>query len=332
MFRETQRALIKSRSALLKQLRSFFDARGYLEVDTPLLAPALLPEAHITPFSTQFLHPFAGNYPLYLIPSPEVYMKRLLSHGSGDIYQINRCFRNEEQVGREHNPEFTMLEWYTLDADYLDSLKTAQELLAYLAPLDTQGICSRPAEVMTVQEACMKHAGLDLEKAQSISEITEQAVLLGLTPPTSNDAVTWEEIFNRVFLSFVEPELPKDRPCFLKDYPSQIPCLAKEKPGTPWKERWELYLGGRELANCYSEETDPDAVYNFCSSSARAIAKKTQSQGTETPELDLQFPKLYESPHPPCSGTALGVDRLLMALTGTQDIGGVILFPLSDIL
>ncbi len=323
---------IKLRSQVQKTIREFFEKRGYLEVDTPLLSPDLIPEPSISAFTAKFHNEFRGDRDLYLIPSPEVYMKKLLAWGSGSIFQINRCFRNEEQLGRLHNPEFTMLEWYTVDADYMDSLQTSVGLLEALASYDSQGICSREAVIMTVSHACRTYAGVDIESLQDLDDLTAAAASLGLSMPQERNDTTWEEVFNRIFLTFVEPELPKDRPCFLTDYPRQIACLAKDIPGTPWKERWELYLGGWELANCFSEEIAYEKAVSYYEDAVVELSALSALTGRRAPRTDYSFPELYRRKHPPCSGTALGVDRLLMALSGAKDIQGVILFPLSDIL
>ena len=310
----------------------FFDEKGYLEVDTPLLSPDVIPESSISFFTAPFHNEFLGDRDLYLVPSPEVFMKKLISWGSGNIYQISRCFRNEEQLGSLHNPEFTMLEWYTVESDCMESLNVMNELLHALSPFDTRGICREKPEVMTVAQACWRYAGFDLEKTQEPRELIQTALTLGLSVPPDVHTDTWEEIFHRIFLTFVEPELPKDRPCFLTEYPKQIDCLAKDIPGTPWKERWELYLGGWELANCYSEETERSRVESFYRRGYERVKHICETKGRNMPHVDGSFPGLFHQDFPPCSGTALGVDRLIMTLAGQKKIQGVILFPLSDIL
>ncbi len=277
-------------------------------------------------------HPFRGSRELYLVPSPEVHMKKLLSWGSGSIFQIGTCFRNQEQIGHLHNPEFTMLEWYTMHADFLDSLEMMKDLLSDLSSFDEAGICSRDPVVMTVSEACWNYARFDLEHCQDIDMLREAVESKEHVETEAIRSATWEELFHRLFLTWVEPELPADRPCFLTHYPRQIDCLAKDIPGTPWKERWEVYLSGRELANCFSEEISYDKVASYYCRSSVELPGRYRDLPEPPPLVDHSFPELYRSDHGSCSGTALGVDRLIMALTGAQDIRGVILFPLSDIL
>ena len=304
-----------------------------MEVETPLLAPSLIPEAPIEIFETLFSSHFHGSLPMYLIPSPEVHMKKLIARGSGNIFQICRSFRNSEQIGSQHNPEFTMLEWYTMGADYKTSISTTEELIAAAADAAAKveaGPEAPPAQInppfrkMTVQEAFYEYTGIDLAEAGGLSELKEAARKIGISIDPEGE--TWEQFYHRIFLTSVEPRLPADRPLLLMDYPRQIPCLAKEIPGTPWRERWELYIKGMEVANCYSEETDYHKVKSFFH---KEYARKASSS-TVVPDIDEEFVNIHKTGFPECSGVALGIDRLLMAITGQSSIEGVIFFPLSD--
>ncbi|MDY4067899.1 amino acid--tRNA ligase-related protein, partial [Bullifex sp.] len=152
----------KERSIMNKTIREFFDSKDYLEVFTPTLSPDLIPEPTIQNFETKFINEFAGNLDLYLIPSPEVYMKRLLANGFPSIYQISSCFRNSEQLGEIHNPEFSMLEYYTLDYDENDSITLTEELLKAIKRPTTPSYALPPFIKMSVNDAIKKYAGLDL--------------------------------------------------------------------------------------------------------------------------------------------------------------------------
>jgi len=332
-----------TRSRIVQSIRNFFTSRGYLEVETPLLAPALIPEAPIEVFETDFHSDFHGAFPLYLIPSPEVYMKKLIAAGSGNIYQITRSFRNAEQVGPQHNPEFTMLEYYTMNIGYAESIPITEELVeralraaAAAAGPAAAGARGRgpaaeiapPFRRMTVQEAFFEYAGFDLAEHQRLGELRQAAEKLDIHSGLHGAAgdETWEQLYHRIFLTLVEPQLPSDRPLVLQDYPRQIPCLAKQIPGTPWCERWELYIRGMEVANCYSEETDPAVIQHFFN---REYAQKA-AESTVIPDIDEEFIRIHSTGFPECSGVALGVDRLVMAITGHTSIKGVIFFPLSD--
>lgn len=315
------------RSKLFSAMRRYFDDHGYTEVDTPVLSPDLIPEPTIENFATTFTNEFIGNRELYLVPSPEVYMKRLIAQGSGSIYQFSHCFRNCEQLGRHHNPEFTMLEYYTVGADDEDSIGITEDMVARTALPGCPEHLLPPFRKMTVAEACKIHAGVDLDKSQNQRTLREEAVRLGLHVPDAPES--WEETFNRIFLTFVEPALPQDRPLVLSEYPAQIDCLAKKIPGRPYRRRWEMYMGGVEVANCYDEERDASTVREYYRKEYAALIEQREKTGTVIPDIDLSFADCFESDFPPCSGVAMGMDRMLMLQLGKTSIEGVILFPFS---
>ncbi len=312
----------------MRELRRFFEAAGYLEADTPILSPDLIPENHLDVFRTQFEQPDREARELYMVPSPEVHLKRLLAHGYGNLFQITRCFRNGESTGSRHNPEFTMLEWYTIDSDYRASLDTTFKLLQNLAdrfesvaaPEAYQALTCKP-RILTIETAFREYVGVSLEQALQRSNLREALTQAGLEPRSLEST---EELVNLALVDRVEPNLPTDRPVALLDYPKQIPTLARELPGTPWCERWELYLGGVELANCYSEETDSEQVKRFFEAQQ---ARKQLRHAAHA--VDPGFPMLFEAGFPRCSGVALGVDRLLLVLCGADSLDEVIYFPLA---
>jgi len=314
---------IIKRSVIITKIRSFFQTKGYLEVETPILAPELIPESTIEVFETTFSSEFHGERQFYLIPSPEVFMKKLIAMGSGSIFQITKSFRNSEQIGKDHNPEFTMLEWYTIGANYLDSIKTTEDLFSSLITEDTPTWFKPPFIKKSIEEIFKEYISIDLLQCQTRTLIKAEAATLGLNIEKTD---TWEDIFNRIFLNFIESELPKDKPIVLYNYPKQIMCLAKEIKGTPWRERWELYVNGIELANCYSEETDSSKVKRTLET--EYIKKASTSR--VIPDIDSNYNLIFNKDFPECSGVALGVDRLVMLLTGVSAIEGVILFPFSD--
>ncbi|MFQ3620487.1 MAG: amino acid--tRNA ligase-related protein [Spirochaetales bacterium] len=318
------------RSHVYRLTREFFYQKGYLEVETPLLSPALIPESSIEVFETNFHYPSQDPIPLYLIPSPEVWMKRLIQSGWPSIFQISKSFRNFESIGKWHNPEFTLLEYYTQGADYLNSIDITEEYLTYLISnipkeYKTPRLASLlpPFRRMRMEEAFKEFAGFDLASL-SREDLIEKAKQSGFMVSENN---TWESVFNLFFVHQVEPNLPKDRPLVLLDYPEQLYCLAKRIPHTPWRERWELYLEGIELANCFTEESDPREIETYFS-----LEGDLKASSKIPHVLDEEFRKMYQKGFPLCSGVALGMDRLLMKLAGASSIQGVILFPLSDII
>ncbi|QEN07134.1 elongation factor P--(R)-beta-lysine ligase [Oceanispirochaeta crateris] len=316
--------IIKKCSSIKKEIRNFFDSRGFLEVETPLLSPHLIPESSIENFKTDLISPYKGNSPLFLTPSPEIWMKQLLARGSGDIYQICKSFRNSEQISAIHNPEFTMLEWYKTGITSDANIKICEDLIDSISLSETPQKCRPPFRVMTMEEAFRELGGFSLE------ENLDSESLLGLLsdhniPGSSNDS--WEVLFHKLFLTLIEPELPTEKPLVLKNYPSRLSTLAADVTGTPWSDRWELYINGIEIANCYTEETDLKKMQNY-------YQNETSIKAAEAviPVVSSEKWLAGMAGFPSCSGSAIGVDRLLAALLGMKGIQGVILFPLDDIL
>lgn len=317
----------RKRSELLMNIRSHFIGKGYLEVSTPTLSPYLIPEPTIKAFGTRFINEFEGSRDLYLIPSPEIFMKKLLAAGSPSIFQISQCFRNSEQLGDVHNPEFTMLEYYTVGADDEDSIGITIEMIekTKLKGVNPPWLSEKPL-IITMHEAMQKYAGVDMDKAENIDYLRAEARRLGLEP---GEDESWDDTFNRIFLTYTEPALPKDREVYLTDYPDKIACLAKHSEEGPTKKRWEMYISGIEIANCYDEETDKKATEEYFRDEYRIL--REQREGTEDviPPADPSFASLDI---PQSSGGAMGLDRLLAVHLGLNCIEPLLLFPLSDML
>ena len=273
-------ACLPERARVLRQIRAFFDARGFTEVETPVRIPAPAPEPHID-------CPPSGDW--FLRASPELQMKKLLAAGMERIYQIGPCFRAGEK-GRRHSPEFTMLEWYRANADYSDIARDAEELVAEV--LRPRGSAALPR--VTVREAYRRWAGWDPVEA-------------------------WDpDRFDFDMATKIEPNLPKG-PLFLMDYPAPAASLARLKADDPRvAERWELYVDGLELANAFTELTDPvEQRRRF--ESARA---ERRALGEADYPLDEEFLDALAR-MPPSGGVALGVDRLVMLACGASSIDAV---------
>ena len=329
-------SVLRRRAGIIAALRHFFDQRGYLAVETPQLCRTPIPEAHIELFETHRTGTAddAGTRgdsgtakdvgdTLWLLPSPEYYLKQLLAAGSGNLYEITHSFRDGEAIGRHHDIEFTMLEFYTVDADSDRSLEITRHLLRKSGE-------ATPPVTRTMQELWAQFVGIDLAATihvvpnaplptgnrERLAEAIHAAGLsLAVSPKDS-----WEDLFQRVFLTYVEPELPRDRPVFVVDYPAPVSTLARLRPGTPWADRWELYLGGVEVANCYGEETDPERIERFF----REQQREKQLLGRRQHPVNNAYLSAPRLPH--CSGVALGVDRLVMHLLGADTMGEVVTF------
>jgi lysyl-tRNA synthetase class 2 len=326
---------LRQRAGIIKSVRNFFDNRNYLETDTPLIAPNLIPESCLEVFETRYLPPEGSSLrkekPYWLIPSPEIWMKQLIASHHESIYQICKCFRNGESTGRLHSPEFTMLEYYTMEADYLDSLNLTEELFSFLmkqnrgedVPHNAVDWLKPPFIKITMEEAFFEFAGFDLYKtaAMGIDAMAEECRKLKLEPLPETSI---EDLYNLIFVHQVEPNLPKDKIVALMDYPAFVPCLAQKHKNGNAMERWELYAGGLELANCYSEERNPENVKQFFISEQKA----KQQNALINHKIDEDYWKIFNH-FPKCSGTALGLDRLIMVMTGRSSIDSVLPFPMD---
>lgn len=302
---------IKERSKITTIIRDFFNSLNYLEVETPLLSPNRIPESNIEPFTTTHTHPYKNSRDSYLTPSPEVWLKRFLSKNHINIFEITKCFRNSEQSGKQHNPEFTMIEYYTMDFNHNDTLKLTIKLLDNINSLFPKSKLSKKHKILTMEKAFIEYAGFSLKENNTIEKLHNQASILEISTDDSDD---WETAFNRIFIDRIEPNLPKDLNLFLTDFPAEVKTLAKNIPGTPWAQRWELYINGIECGNCYTEESDPEKVETYF-----------KAEG----EIDTEYIELFKR-FPECSGGAIGLDRLIMAILDIEKIEGVILFPYHD--
>lgn len=334
--------LLRRRARLFRRIRDFFDGRDYLEVDTPLLAPDLIPESCLEVFETSRIVP-AGpggslrSRPYWLIPSPEIWMKKLIAKDRRNIYQICKCFRNSESSGFLHSPEFTMLEYYTMDAGYLDSLTITEELFTALAGIfqEEPAVCQQAEELrppfirITMEEAFERWAGFDLYGAAESGGLEAEARRLGIDPPPG---LGTGALYDLIFVHAVEPNLPRDRPAVIMDYPAFVPCLAQKGRDGRTMERWELYVRGIELANCYSEETDAEKVRAYFD----AEGKIKEAEALVPHRFDGDYwktflPDVCGRSFPSCSGVAMGLDRLIMVLSGKSAIDGILPFPMQEL-
>ena len=312
-------SLLRVRARLNRCVRGFFEEAGFVEVETPLLAPWLIPEPSIDVFATGQRHADGSSRPLWLTPSPELWMKRLVAAGIPRVYQLAHCFRNVEEQGPFHRHEFTMLEWYAADESYHDALARTDQLLAALhAEVDALGVRGAPATSRPLQQVSMARLwqdelGLDPAHA-SAAELRAVARRLEL-PAAAGD--TWEQLFNRIFLTCIEPRIARDRPVAVLDYPARIPTLAATHDDGVHAMRWELYLAGIEVANCFQEETGEQALGSLLEREARR-----QRAARVVPRPDRGLARAF-APAGACSGVAVGVDRLYALLLGLPAIGPV---------
>lgn len=323
--------IFKKRSSLITKIHEFFNENNFLAVQTPVLSSALIPESYLEVFSLSLENKNGALLPVFLTPSPELWHKKLLAAGSGNIYEITKSFRNTDIGGSLHNPEFTLLEWYRVNADCADTMKDCEELLRFLVPslsvtyqnntVSLEGDFER----LSVLKAFEKYAGIK-ETEIFDKEILKQAVLKKGYLFDEED--TWEDIYNFIYVKDVEPNLGFQRPTFIYNFPAQFAPLAKtNQQDARLKERFELYIAGVELADAYNELTDPAEQRKQFDKEQAA----RQQLGKSKIAVDYDFIKALEAGIPDCSGVALGIDRLIMILTDQRDINDVILFSGKDI-
>jgi lysyl-tRNA synthetase, class II len=328
------------RAEILRSLRGFFDARGYIEVETPMMQ-TIAGGATARPFIT---HHNTFDIDLYLRIAPELYLKRLLVGGLDRVYEINRNFRNEG-VSSEHNPEFTMLEFYQAYSDYRDLMELAEELFASVA----QKICGSTEvtfgehkldfgrwQRLSMREAIVQYWPSEAGITPSVAELAAQAGPRRVaehynewvkrsgpppTPPLAINSMSDGEITGLLFETIAEPNLIQ--PTLLYDFPTDISPLAKCRPDDPaLVERFEVFVAGMELGNAFSELNDPEEQ-------ERRFREQVARGGEEVPrEVDLDYIRALSYGMPPAAGMGIGIDRLAMLLTNSHSIREVILFPL----
>ena len=315
------RASFVARSKMISALRAFLDARGFLEVETPVLQP-LYGGAAARPFTT---HHNTLDIPLYLRIADELYLKRLIVGGFEAVYEIGHDFRNEG-VDRTHNPEFTMLEWYQAYADYTDMMLLVEQLL--VAAADAVRVQRAYAEAVPKLSppfpriewvpSLNQALGADV-LAMSDAELRQAAVRADVAKA---DTLSRPKLLDELFQAHVERTLHE--PTFVVDYPLELSPLAKPKRGAPGlTERFELFAGGRELANAFSELNDPlDQRRRFEAQATLRAAGDEEASG-----IDEDYLRAMEHGMPPMGGVGIGIDRLFMYLSGISHIRDVILFP-----
>ncbi|MFA5072372.1 MAG: lysine--tRNA ligase [Nitrospirota bacterium] len=311
------------RTKIIQAIRAFLNDREYLEVETPMMH-SIPGGATARPFKT---HHNALDMELYLRIAPELYLKRLLVGGFERVYEINRNFRNEG-ISTRHNPEFTMLEFYTAYADYRDLLEMTEEMIRSVAQnvlgttrLEFEGQVidlAVPWKRVTYLDA-LREAGIPDDVLTSRDKAEAQARKLGAKLKGGEPL---GKVLNEIFEVIVEPKLIQ--PTFVIDYPTDISPLSKKRDDDPaLVERFELFITGRELANAFSELNDPvDQKERFL----KQVSER-ESGDDEAHHMDEDFVRALEYGMPPAAGEGIGIDRLVMLFTGSSSIRDVILFP-----
>ncbi len=313
---------LRLRALVLRTMRRFFDERGFVEVDAPLLLPGAPVESFVEVFPVT-LHRQDGRETRYLPPSPEAALKRALAVLQADCYELGHAFRDGEEEGYQHRAHFIMPEWYRIHADYRaimdDTVALYRAIAAALATQDIHPLPPAPVdfqgdwEILTVPEALERYAGVRLEGAHHLPRLVQAVRDRGL-----GTVETWQDAFCVLLAMEVEPHLGEDRPTLLCDYPAGLAMQARPKPEAPWlAEQFEVWVKGVELGNSYSEITDAA----FQRQRFAEEAARLRAMGRNPPEPDPAYFAALERLPERCAGGSIGLDRTLMCFLGATDIG-----------
>jgi lysyl-tRNA synthetase class 2 len=315
---EDARELFMTRARIVTAIRRYLDEAGFVEVETPILQP-LYGGAVARPFVT---HHNALDRDLYLRIATELYLKRLIVGGLERVYEIGKDFRNEG-ISYKHNPEFTVVEWYEAYADYEDVMRRVEELLPRLAEAagyDGEIDFTPPYRRVTLRDAIHEATGIDVLAIRDRDALAAAIAASGSDMPT--EGLTWPELVDDLFSKVVEPTLVQ--PTFVTDYPKEISPLAKDhRSEAGLVERFEAFAGGMELANAFSELNDPDEQRARFEAQRRFAAEGHD----EAMPFDEGYVQALEQGMPPAGGIGIGVDRVVMLLTGRRSLREVVLFP-----
>jgi lysyl-tRNA synthetase class 2 len=331
-----RRPFLTARAAIVRAIRGWFETRDFVEVETPALQVSPGAEAHLHAFATEAVGLGGERSPLYLRTSPEFAAKKLLAAGEPRFFELARVWRNRER-GPLHHPEFTMLEWYRANEPYETLMADCAALLALTADAagskrwNFHGQTVDPfvePERLTLAEAFDRFAAIDLLATVQADGATDRDALAAAATAkavrTAPDD-TWADVFSRILVEKVEPNLGVGRPTILCEYPVSEAALARPKPADPRvAERFELYACGVELANCFGELTDPAEQRRRFEAE---MAEKARVYGERYPIDEDFLAALAEMP--PASGAALGLDRLVMLATGASHIEHVLWGPVA---
>ena len=331
---ERRRRNLERRAGMVGELRRFFSARGYAEVETPALQVSPGLERHLAAFETALASPGGDLRRMFLHTSPEFAMKKLLVAGMDRIWQLARVFRDGERSWK-HHPEFSMLEWYRTGAGWRDIAAEAAELVRALAgPALSRGGAdcdlAAPWRFMTVADAFREHAGVELgdtvddPRRPSPGRLRRAAGAIGVR---ADGGDSWEDVFFRIFLERIEPHLGRDVPVVLHSWPVSMAAMARPSPGDPSvAERFEIFVCGIELANGYGELTD-------AAEHRRRFAETAEwrrREGRAEWPADDELLRAVEAGMPDCAGVAMGFDRLVMLATGAARIEDVLWAPVAE--
>jgi lysyl-tRNA synthetase class 2 len=323
---------IEMRSEIIRAIREFFWSHDFLELETPLILKLPGQEPYLNPMPIKIHDENNQEHLGYLHTSPEYAMKKALAAGFTKIFSLGKCFRDEESFGGTHNPEFTMIEWYRANEDMFALMEDCEMLItnlrlkiedSRLKIKDQRSIIGNFKRI-PMQNLWQKHIGVNLDEYLTREMMFDLCKTRGFNPTPDEK---YEDLFYRIFLNEIEPKLTGMGAIFVYNYPAQMAALSRLCPKNPrYAERFELYVNGLELANAFSELTDP------VEQKKRLLEEQKLRKKLGKPifDLDEEFISSLKS-MPPAAGIALGIDRLVMLITGCKNINDVLLLPASEL-
>jgi len=325
--------IYRQRAVIIHLIRDFFWSRDFVETDTPVAVKLPGQEPYLNPVPVELHDPRSESHKFYLQTSPEFAMKKLLAAGWPKIFQICKCFRDYEDFGGRHNTEFTMIEWYRAPGNLSEIMDDTENLFKFVgARLGVNKIKYKEREINidwvwerhSMKEIWQKLVGVNLDEYLELPAMGELVKKLGLA--VSADDV-FEDLFYKIFLNQIEPRLGWERPVFIYDYPASMSSLSRRSAiDSRYAERFELYIGGLELANAFGELVDAKEQ----AERLEEDREKRKMLGKETWPVDPDFIAALQSGVPEAGGIALGVDRMVLLFTEARDLNEVIFQSIKD--
>ncbi|PIZ95800.1 MAG: EF-P lysine aminoacylase GenX [Candidatus Magasanikbacteria bacterium CG_4_10_14_0_2_um_filter_33_14] len=326
--------ILEKRFEIIKLIREFFWSRDFVEVEVPLIIKHPGQEPNISAIETIFHNEMKQEFRGYLHTSPEYTMKKMLAAGFTNIFYLGKTFRDEESFGGTHNPEFTMLEWYQVNSNMFDIMRDVEGLFKFIMErgmgnpeklrIGTSEERSFNFERIEMKKLWKEIVNVDLDNYLTLEKMLE---LCKQKKYNIEDTESYEELFYRIFLQEIEPELKNMGAVIVYNYPSSMASLSRLSETDPnYAERFEVYIDGLELANAFSELTDKDEQLKRL----QEEQQERERQGKKVYEIDMEFIEAVGQ-MPKSAGIALGVDRLIQVLTSCQNIDNVLTLPLSKL-
>ncbi len=322
-----------TRIKIIKLIREFFWSLDFVETDTPIAVKYPGQEPYLNPVPVMFYDPTGKAENFYLHTSPELAMKKLLAVGYEKIFQIVKCFRNHEAFGGTHNTEFTMIEWYRAPGKYQDIMDDTENLFKFVGQkLNRQTVKYNDKEInifkkwdrLSMKEVWQKFINVSLDDYLEFNKLSELTKAKGYSVQPDD---AYEDLFFKIFLNEIEPRLGNETPVFVYDYPARMTSLSRLcEHDNRYAERFELYIGGLELANAFGELTDAEEQQRRLEKDRELRAKL----GKAVWPVDEGFISALRSGIAPAGGVALGVDRMVLLFTEAKDLNEVIFQSVKD--